>query len=242
MSIPHWAADLADTFWGLAGMQEAYPRNLRRPIARALPMAVISLPGLRLRQVQEWLRDHGVGRAGKEPDRTLRACLVARDGWGYLFLDGTDPEDEQRLSLAHELAHFLRHYWQPRREAVRRLGDRVSEVLDGRRPPTAHERLHGLLAGVRLGFHWHLMRRDDAGDFADAAIAAAEREADLLGYELLAPAGDVLGRAGDADRDVLGRILRDDYGLPVAHAARYSLILLPPPANDPLLRRLGLSG
>jgi hypothetical protein len=245
VSVPLWAVELAEAFWEAAGMREPFPRTLRRPIARGLPMAVVSLPRLRVRDVRDWLVRNGVGCPCVAGDRILRACLVAHEGWGYVFLDGADPEDEQRLSLAHELGHFLRHYWRPRQEACRQLGEQVSEVLDGRRPPTAEERVHALIARVPIGFHWHLMQRDNGGIFASEAVAAAEREADRLAYELLAPAEEVFTRAGDvrgdAGRAALSQLLQGDFGLPVAHAMSYSRILLPLAIEDPFLRRLGVA-
>jgi hypothetical protein len=226
-------------------MREPFPRSLRRPIARGLSMVVVSLPRLRLHDVQDWLSRNGIGGACTAGDRSLRACLAARDGWGYVFVDGADPEDEQRLSLAHELAHFLRHYWQPRREACRRLGEQIIEVFDGRRPPTPEERLHSLIARVPIGFHWHLMQRDSTGDYANEAIASAEREADRLAYELLAPAKEVIkcmgGVRGDAGRADLVDLLCSEFGLPSMHAARYSHLLLPAVTGGPFLQRLGLN-
>jgi hypothetical protein len=205
-------------------------------------MVVVSLPRLRLRDVREWLGRNGIGGTFGVRDRSLRACLAARDGWGYVFIDGSDPEDEQRLSLAHELAHFLRHYWHPRREACLRLGAGVIEILDGRRPPTPEERVHALIARVPIGVHWHLMQRDASGEYASEAIAFVEAEADWLAYELLAPAEEVWNRAGGAahDRPALAGLLRDEFGLPAAHAVRYSHILLPSVSDDSFVQRLGL--
>src|SRR5947208_702339 len=157
MSVPFWIVELAGTFWEMAGMREPFPRSLRGPIARTLPMILIGLPRLRLDAARAWLIDNCVGSLCRTADRRLRACLVAWRGWGYVFLDEADAEDEQRFSLAHELAHFLKHYWQPRREAVRRLGQQILEVYDGRRSPTAAEQLDGLLSESSLGFHVHLM-------------------------------------------------------------------------------------
>ncbi len=244
MIVPVWAAELARAFWEMAGAAEPFPRELRRPAVRALPVDIVLLSALRLDDVRAWLRHNGVAYTCGGADRRLRACLVARGGWGHVFLDGEDPADEQRFSLAHELAHFLRDYWQPRRLARARLGERAVEVLDGERPPTARERLGAALARVPLGFHAHLLDRDGAGRFATEAIAIAESEADRLAYELLAPAESVLATVGGAaaDRGAVAGLLREVYGLPEAQALEYGGLLLPPalPA-DPLLRRLGLA-
>jgi hypothetical protein len=228
---------LADAFWGAAGVREPFPRALRRPTARALQMVIVTLPRLRFKDVLAWLQRHQLACPCSATDRSLHACLAAWGGWGYTFLDGTDSEDEQRLSLAHELAHFLRHYWQV---ATRHLGEHILEVLDGRRPPTRAERIHALLASVPMGFHLHLLGRDPEGGFPAGTLLAAEEEADRLAYELLAPADEVLSRLGSHQEQDLAELLRTEFGLPFANASRYRDILVPPEPADPLLKRLGL--
>ena len=242
MSIPQWTAQLACAFWAEAGTAEPFPRALRRAVARALPVSIVLLPRLRLSDVRGWLRENGVNSHCDEKDRPLRACLAARRGYGLIFLDGTDSEDEQRFSLAHEAAHFLRHYWHPRRRACQHLGEQVAEVLDGERAPTEQERLQALLKTVPLGFHLHLMRRGKGCEVINAAVARAEEEADRLAYELLAPAAEVLARTGTiqagAGRVRLTAVLQSDFGIPMQQATDYGRLLLPPVWEDPLLRRL----
>jgi hypothetical protein len=242
MSVPPWVAELVRGFWAEAGSVEPFPRALRRAAVSALPVSIVLLPRLRLDGVRAWLRENGVPCPCEERDRPLRACLAACRGHGLIFLDGTDGEDEQRFSLAHELAHFLRHYWHPRRRACRRLGEQVAEVFDGERPPTRRERLHALLTDVPLGFQLHLMRRNPRREVVNAAVALAEEEADRIAYELLAPASDVLARSGavqgDARRVRLAEVLQADFGLPQEQAADYGRLLSPRVWEDPLLRRL----
>jgi hypothetical protein len=243
MSVPFWVADLANQFWAEAGTVEPFPRNLRRPITRAVPLSVVSLPDLRLDAIRTWLLQNGVVCPCPERDRPLRACLVARSGCGFAFIDRADPEDEQRFSLAHELAHFLRHYRQPRRQAARRLGERVSEVFDGLRPPTPEERIGSLLGDVPLGFQVHLLEREGGGLVSGPAVAAAEAEADRLAFELLAPAEAVQSAGtealGEAGRAALVLRLRSRFGFPRALARAYAELLAPRPDTDPLLSRLG---
>jgi hypothetical protein len=233
---------LVRAFWAEAGSVEGFPRELRRPIARALPVSIVLLPRLRLDGVRAWLRENGIVCPCEERDRPLRACLVACRGHGLIFLDGTDADHEQRFSLAHELAHFLQHYWQPRQRARRRLGDQILEVFEGARPPTMPERLHALLRDVPLGFHLHLMQRGPRSEILNEAIARAEEEADRVAYELLAPAADVLDRTGllqgDEGRVGLVEVLQTVFGLPREQATDYGGLLLPSVWEDPLLRRL----
>ena len=237
MSAPFWVVDLADRFWAEVGEAEPFPRQLCRSIARALPLSVVLLPRLWTANVLDWLRQHEIAYPMLESDRPLRACLFARYGGGFVFIDGSDSEDEQRFSVAHELAHFLRHYWQPRRNATCRLGEQVGEVFDGLRPPTREEDLRSLLSNIPIGFHMHLMSRDEDGGVSSAAIAVAEAEADRLAYELLAPAASVLASATRAA--LVGR-LREVYGLPGMQARAYARQLMPMNA-DPFLARLGIS-
>jgi hypothetical protein len=244
MMVPLWVARFADAFWEAAGSREPFPRTLRRFIARALPMVVISLPRLHLRAVLDWLGRHRIPCACSAIDRSLHACLHASRGWGYLFLDGADPEDEQRLSLAHELAHFLKHYWRPRRDLGQTLGEQGLEIIDGHRAPTDAECVRALLAQVALELPLHFMERDEDGATLPST-AATEDEADRLAYELLAPAEEVLRHASgirtESGRIALQELLRGHFGLPAAHALRYAEVLLPRLVLDPVLRSLGLT-
>jgi hypothetical protein len=244
VNAPVWVQELADEFWTLAGGEGSFPRDLRRAVSRATLLSVKGLAGLSIGKVSDWLRRQGVPCLAKERDRALRACLFARDGCGFLFLDADDPEAEQRFSLAHELAHFLRHYHQPRRRAVVKFGIQILDVFDGKRPPTPEERLHALLRNVRVGEHVHLLARDDGQRVASASVAAAEEDADLLACELLAPAPLVVQqtqrRTIRASRDAAEHQLQTTFGLPPTMAAWYATRMYPP-LGDTLLFRLGIS-
>ncbi|MBX6771846.1 MAG: ImmA/IrrE family metallo-endopeptidase [Chloroflexi bacterium] len=244
MSAPLWVGEAAREFWEAAGGPEPFPRDLRAPLARALPVALVPLPRPRTQDVEGWLRRREVAFSFEAGDCPLRACLVAYNGRGIIFLDGADPPAEQRFSLAHEIAHFLRHYWLPRQEVAARLGPAAIGVLDGERAPTVEERIDALLARTWLGVHVHLLPRG-AADLE--RVIEAEREADLLACELLAPSDQVLAGIapgpGPARRQAVEARLREEFGLPPGPAARYAARLVPPgPRPGWLLERLGLGG
>lgn len=238
MSTPLWVSELASTFWKQAGEEEPFPRDLRRGIALGLPLSVVAIPALSVGGVRRWLARNGVDLAVATSERRLRACLVARFGRGIVFLDAADSPDEQRFSLAHEVAHYLRDYWKPRQEAIKGLGPGVLEVLDGRRAPSVAERVHSLLARIPLELHVHLMERSPQGFVTDSRVRLAEIDADRLAFELLAPAERVLADASGRDR--LVKVLCEVYGLPRAPAQQYASMLLSEPEHSPWLLRLGL--
>jgi hypothetical protein len=244
MKVPWWVTELAATFWAEAGDLEPFPRSLRLPVVSAFSLAIIPRASLSTGVVRDWLRARHIAFPLEPGERPLRACLIVRAGGGVIFLDADDDAAEQRFSLAHELAHFLRHYWQPRRRASAYLGSRILEVFDGWRPAEPGERLRALLLGVPLGFHTHLMSRDGAGARPSRTVAAAEEEADRMAYELLAPATALAGRLGGAAApDVRARVeavLRGEFGLPPRQAVAYAELLFPVVPPDPLLVRLGL--
>jgi hypothetical protein len=171
------------------------------------------------------------------PDRPLRAALYCWAGVGTVFLDRDDPPAERRFSFAHELAHFLRDYADPRRQVERAVGPSALEVLDGLRPPTADERLSAVLRHRSLTPHCHFMSRDAAGRPQGDDERRAEADADRLAFELLAPAGRFVH---ESDPSAVEPRLQFEFGLPATAARDYASLMLPaePPALGGLIARL----
>jgi Zn-dependent peptidase ImmA (M78 family) len=236
--VPLVVAELVDLFWREVGRPEAFPRRLRDSLRwTSFDLTIEELPGLTTRGVEKILARSGCPRSLAGPDRSLRGCLLADNGAGWIFLDANDGLPERTFTLAHELAHFLADYWQPRQRAVAVLGPGILEVLDARRPATLAERLHALLRETPLGSHLHLMDRPT--DHVNVAVNRAEDRADRLALELLAPAEEVLRRLeGEANRVVAERVLVEEFGLPLTLARPYAQILIPPPRRFPWLDRL----
>jgi hypothetical protein len=231
MSVPQWAWELARDFWREAGPAPPFPRRIRAVLEQSsFCLPVESLPGLSTRSVEQFLKKRGISWAATRHYR-LHGALVAQGDVGWIFLDSDDPDDEQGFSLAHELAHYLRHVWQPRRRAAA-LG--AGPAFDGMRHTTSSERVAALLRGVALEPYSHLRQRD--GDVCTSEIDRTEREADLLALELLAPE-EALGELNDIDA------IRKRFGIP-EYVARRLLSLdnetIPTPVSDRLKKVLGV--
>src|SRR6266545_1845859 len=226
MWLDNASRDAVNMFWERCGAVEDFPRRLDRPIALALPIWVVKLPRLRLSAVESWLARRGVNFQFNCRDRALRGCLVAHGGEGAMFVDGADPEDEQRFTLAHESAHFIIDYWAPREKAIEKFGPAIAEVFDGSRRPTVTERVHAALTGTAIGVYTNLMERDDA-------------RADRIALALLAPPEDVLALADTtppqfAERhSAITSLLRRHFGLPDAIATTYGRSLLAAAGRGP---------
>lgn len=238
MNVPLWARDLARAFWAQAGLDEPFPRSLRRAVPLAVPLNIDDVPNLTLRKALEWLAEQGLDWPVAPDDQFLHGVLFACRGQGFALVEANDTPAERRFTLAHELAHFLRHYLHPRDRAVHLLGEGALEVLDGDRGPSLSERLHSVLHKVPVGHHTHLLART----CKEEKRARAEEEADLLACELLAPRDAVLADFG-GDLGALTSRLTQEYGLPrrqaVAHAVR---LLGLPEARHPLVEGLRTAG
>lgn len=225
---------VAQRFWERAGVVEPFPRRLTPTIAAVLPIAVILLPKLTITAMSQWLARRGVGRVESLPDRSLCGCLIALRGHAFMFVDGSLDDDEQRLTIAHEAAHFIHHYDEPRTTALDLLGSSIAPVLDGDRPATSAERLRGVLRAVPIGVYEHML--DRIGGSADTATSRAEVEADLIAFELLAPCS-IVRRATNAGI-ACSTALREHFGLPPWAATRWGAWIDSRRGDDRLISRL----
>jgi hypothetical protein len=222
---PAWIDDLADAFWSAVG-DGPRPR-LEDAVSLATPLVVVRLPRLRPASVNAWLARYGIGPWLGRATGRLHGCLLVQRDTGVIFIDGSDPPDEQQFTLAHELAHYLADYRRPRERALALLGPAIAPVLDGDRPPTDDERLSAVLRSVPIGAYVDLIAYDTL------ATIAHESDADRLAIELIAPAEAALPLAADtadlpgpARPPALAERLRETFALPPAVAAAYANRLL----------------
>ena len=223
--------EAVDRFWQLCGETELFPRNLERSVALALPLSVIKLPRLKLNHIENWLAQHCVNFSFGCTTRAVRGCLVAFKGDGLIFLDGTDAEEEQRMTLAHEIGHFMMDYLWPRQKAIQKLGGRITEVLDGLRRPILTERVDSLLAETATTVFTKLVERDNTTAEYESVWIIEDR-ADRVALALLAPPevvlnmADVSAESFEKREEELTTMLKTQFGLPVPAAIAYAKQLL----------------
>jgi hypothetical protein len=179
--------NIAQEFWTLVGNSPDYPCDIGNAITFTLPLEVVGIAKLQVHDIQTWTYRTMTAHDIRGRDRRLHGCLLADRGEGVIFYDTDDPLDEQRVTLAHELAHFLVDYQAPRERAISIFGAAILPVLDGDRSATDVERLHAVLSTVHLGRMSHIMERPDEGLPSNIVLDIEERT-DRLALEVLAPA------------------------------------------------------
>lgn len=223
----------AQEFWALAGGTDTPPYAIQIANTLALPLEVYPVPSLRVSHVLAWARRVKIAHCIRGRDRRLHGCLLAGRGKGTIFVDASDADDEQRFTLAHELAHFLLDYQLPRQRALDALGASILPVLDGERTPTLEERVHAVMSNVPLGPMSHVLERPESG-LPTNLVIDIENRADRLALELLAPAQSLsalmrqakTSQGFDTRLAFLTQTLVTQYGLPGAIASLYARHIL----------------
>lgn len=233
MSSTFLIENTAQEFWALAGGVPSYPCDIQTAITFTLPLEVYDVPMLHVCDVNAWAQRVHIAHAIRGRNRRLHGCLLAYYGKGTIFYDIQDPLDEQRVTLAHELAHFLLDYQAPRQRAVTILGPTILPVLDGERLPTQTERLHAILSTVHLGTMSHVMERPGDG-LPSHLVLDIEDRANRLALELLASAQSLQAlmhqpttpRGFQARLTFLTQHLITIHGLPERSASSYAHYVL----------------
>ena len=219
-------------FWNQCEELRDYPRDLSVTAPLALPIAITIVSSLTLASIEKWLSLRGAAFSFKCRSRSVRGCLIANAGRGIIFVDASDPEDERRFTIAHEIGHFLVDYLLIRDAAIQRFGYSILEVIDGRRAPNTHERFSAIISHTPIRIYTNLMERDHLDSNQDNGIWEIEDRADQVALALLAPSEDVLTLAGPLAKLFTERyehtkhILRSAFGLPEAVAGTYAWNLL----------------
>jgi hypothetical protein len=175
------------SFWTAAGGRGQFgePVDLERAAISSLPLAVHRVANLTSASIASVLAKLGIDPFEAGVDRAFRGFLMADVGVALILIDSNDPIAEQRMTLAHEIAHFLLHYDAPRRRAIAVFGSRILAVLDRTRPASRSELFSSALRDVPIAPFRHALERTTTGATGQAGVM--ETEADELALELLAP-------------------------------------------------------
>jgi hypothetical protein len=225
----------AETFWAAAGGRAAYgsPVRIASAVVHALPIAIHRVAGLTTHHIGSILARAGALISIQGDPRPLRGCLVADVGVGLMLVDDEDSKDEQRLTVAHETAHFLLHYLALRDAALTGLGRHVIAVLDRTRSPTQPELFSSALRDLPLSPFRHALARN--GVHPSGRAATMEAEADDLAIELLAPWALIRSLNSPDAATISSR-----FGLPLAVATRLVSMAARPTTEVGVTRLFGI--
>src|SRR5947209_17283878 len=140
-----WSLHVTENLWNEIGGEITYPLDLSNIISHSFPLSIIMLPLLRVSRVESWFQKQEIPFRFLCQDRSLCGCIIAVRGSGFIFADSSDPDNERRYTIAHEVAHFLLDYLHPRQKVLRLFGESIRPVLDGERTPTKTDMLDALL-------------------------------------------------------------------------------------------------
>lgn len=239
---------VAKDFWKSAGGNNIFPCDIMGAVNLALPIDIVSLSDLSLNRVEAWLTERKVFLDLEIDDRLLHGFILISKGTGFIFVNGTDTEEERRYTIAHEASHFLLDYKLLRENAVKKLGVEILQVMDGYRKPTDEERIDGTLTSVSIKPYTRLLEKVGDGTFDNTEILNSENDADDLALELLAPHSMVI-KDTNPNRNKISfydfknqcyQVLRSKYLIPDSIAEAYSLKLSYIATGAPsLLSKLG---
>ncbi|MER8627350.1 ImmA/IrrE family metallo-endopeptidase [Mesorhizobium sp. M1143] len=222
MKVPIDSQAAAATFWGNAGGRERYgrPADVEMAASSTLNVAVQRIAGLDTSGAVRLLRRIGAPPWFDGVTRPLRGCLIADAGHALVLVEKNDPDDEQRLTIAHEVAHLLCHYLAPRNRAIQHFGPGILAVLDRTRALTYGERLSAAMRGVPVEPIRHAMERGNG--IRAREIERLEAEADDLAVELLAPWFQLKRMRGASPGEI-----REQFGLPPRISAGLASLIAP---------------
>jgi IrrE N-terminal-like domain len=229
---PH-IENIAKGFWAQTDQKSMPPFDISGTVNLLFPIDIINLSELSLRKVEQWLLQRNIHINVDANDRHLHGFILIYKGSGFIFINGTDSEEERRYTIAHEASHFILDYKIPRDQIIEKMGLQIQDVLDGVRDATEYERIDGLLNSINIRPFTHLLEKEGDGSFESIQIFNAENNADLLALELLAPNSKVIKETLAGKESIsfyefekkCYEILIQKYKLPNSIAKQYSTTL-----------------
>lgn len=228
--VPSLLEEIASKFWEPFLAHKLYPIDIDRIVAFSdLPIIIVQLPDLTIKAVQQWTVQHNFPVSFSAEDRLLHGFLLAHEGHGVIFVNGTDPPEERRYTVAHEIAHFLLDYHLQRQRLVRIFGETIIELLDGKRLPSLSERLQILTTDLPSPFLSHHLDSNTITAYDRCLVWKAEQRVDALATEILAPYKEVVQEIGSNNNaqagyqfELISNLLSEKFGLPATVSQTYA--------------------
>lgn len=224
---------MASEFWEAAGITPVYPlraSNLEQAAFLLYPVNIIKLNQLTISTINQWLAGNNFYHLSTIEERQLFGLLFVHKGHAFIFLDGTDDTNEQLLTLAHELAHYILEIDKPRKQAISQYGINIADVFDGLRQPSVSERLSGIISRTHIQPYLHLLEKPEMNSESRWHVWNAENAADTLAWELIAPEylvkEKLLGKGISLEfnklRETLPNLLSEHFQFPDTIAELYA--------------------
>jgi hypothetical protein len=105
--------------------------ELLPPLPLKLPLVIVKQAQITAQAARHWLHQRGIVIRLPNDQRDLYGCLVAHRGHGFISVSDVESPEDQRLTIAHEVAHFLVDYLLPRQQVLHALGAHITGVLNG---------------------------------------------------------------------------------------------------------------
>ncbi|MBO0939429.1 ImmA/IrrE family metallo-endopeptidase [Fibrella sp. HMF5335] len=228
--VPLLLEETASNFWGPLLAYKVFPIDIDRVVAFSdLPIIIVQLSNLTIRGIQLWIVQNNYPVTFSAEDRLLHGFLLAYEGRGVIFVNGTDPPEERRYTVAHEVAHFLLDHQIPRQRMIRAFGQSIIEVLDGKRPPSLSERIQFVTTDLPSLFSAHHLDNSSLTAYDRHLVWQAEQRVDALATEILAPHKEVVRRLHLEDGAQWGpclapirKLLSETFGLPQLVSQSYA--------------------
>lgn len=214
----------AAAFWEPIPERNLFPRDLERYLPVHYQASIESLSGLTVQRVHEWLLASCNPYSGSPNNRRLDGCVIAKKGYAILFIDDALPQDERRMIVAHETAHFWIDYELPRRRMKLRYGEGGMQALEQERAAKTVELLMATATGapIQAFYHYHFKETKQETE--------VEQRANSLACLLIAPRKQVIAQArkkqlAREDESKWLGLLHQTFGVPENWARGYLPLL-----------------